>query len=44
MSTITSVRRHVRRAAQRRSRERVLVGLAPAVRDEVLTRWETEAR
>ncbi len=44
MSTITSVRRHVQRAARRRSRDRAVVDLHPAVRDEVLTRWETDVR
>ena len=44
MSAITSVRRHVRTVTRRRSRERALVDLHPAVRDEVLTRWESQAR
>ncbi|WP_255347363.1 hypothetical protein [Blastococcus sp. URHD0036] len=44
MSTLATVGRHVRRAATRRSRDRVLAALHPAVRDEVLTRWESEAR
>ena len=44
MSAITTVRRHVRSAARRRSLDRALVHLHPAVRDEVLTRWESEAR
>jgi len=44
MSTMTTVRRQVRSAVRRRSLDRALVDLHPAVRDEVLTRWEAEAR
>ncbi len=44
MSTITVLRRNIRAATRRRSIDRSLAHLHPAVRDEVLTREETEVR
>ena len=44
MSTITALGRNVRRATRRRSLDRTLVDLHPAVREEVLTRWEADSR
>ena len=44
MSTITVLSRSLRTATRRRSLQRTLVDLHPAVRDEVLTRWESDRR
>jgi hypothetical protein len=44
MSTITVLGRRIRTTTRRRAAERTVIDLHPAVRDEVLTRWEIEAR